>query len=75
VNRAHLPRMAVGAAGGMLLGALYPLIAGLGSFNAVPILTAEYSVVGATLGFVISNYLGFRQRVLQAARRQQRHDP
>jgi hypothetical protein len=65
MNYLHLSRMAVGAAAGLLLGALYPMMLGLGGFNAVPALTAEYGLVGGTLGFAVSNYLGFRQRILR----------
>lgn len=61
--RLHFQRMAIGACVGMLIGALYPLQIPGGSFNAVPVLTFEYTLVGAMMGFVVSNYLGFRQRL------------
>lgn len=65
MNQLHLSRMALGAAAGLLLGSVYPVMLGLGGFNAVPALTAEYTLVGGTLGFAVSNYLGFRQRILR----------
>lgn len=65
MNPVHLARMAIGAAAGLLLGSVYPMMLGLGGFNAVPVLSAEYALVGGTLGFAISNYLGFRQRILR----------
>lgn len=61
--RLHFQRMALGAVVGALIGALYPLQIPGGSFNGVPVLTFEYTLVGATMGFVVSNYLGFRQRL------------
>lgn len=66
--------MAFGAAAGVLLGASYPVWFAGQPFNAVPVLTLEYGLVGASLGFAISNYLGFRQRLLQRIAESQRSD-
>lgn len=72
--RQHASRMAFGAAVGVLLGASYPVFSSGGAFNAVPALTAEYGLVGATLGFTLSNYLAFRQRIQRRiAESQQSH--
>ena len=60
--------LCIGAACGTLLGALQPLINHTGPFNAVPILTAEYTVVGACMGFCLWNYGRMRQRLLQRVR-------
>jgi len=60
--------LCIGAACGTLLGALQPIINHTGPFNAVPILTAEYTVVGACMGFCLWNYGRMRQRLLQRVR-------
>lgn len=57
--------MCVGAAAGTLLGALQPVISGTGPFNAIPILTAEYTLVGGSLGFALWNYSRLRRRLIQ----------
>ena len=57
--------MCIGAAVGPLLGAAQPLISGTGAFNGVPILTAEYTLVGGSLGFALWNYGRLRQRLLR----------
>ena len=57
--------LCIGAACGTLLGALQPLINHTGPFNAVPILTAEYTVVGACMGFCLWNYGRMRKRLMQ----------
>lgn len=72
MNPTHLSRMAFGGAAGLLLGAVYPMMLGVGGFNAVPVLTAEYALVGGTLGFAVSNYLGFRRRILARVAQSQR---
>lgn len=64
----------VGAACGTLVGALQPVLMGMGGFNAVPILTAEYSLVGGGVGFALFNYLRFRRRVLQRVEEATRTD-
>jgi len=55
----------IGAACGTLLGALQPLIHHSGKFNSVPILTAEYTLVGACLGFTLWNYGRLRKRIMR----------
>lgn len=62
--KTHFFRMALGGLLGLALGAFYPVLAGRGEFNAVPVLTAEYGLVGGSLGFAVSNYLAFRRRLL-----------
>lgn len=57
--------MCIGAAGGTLLGALQPIIMGSGPFNSVPILTAEYTLVGGSLGFALWNYGRLRKRIMR----------
>ncbi|MBS2035080.1 hypothetical protein JST97_08825 [bacterium] len=57
--------MCIGAAAGTLLGALQPILSGTGAFNGVPILTAEYTLVGGTLGFALWNYSRLRKRLMQ----------
>ncbi|MBT9584997.1 hypothetical protein IV102_16760 [bacterium] len=63
-----------GAACGTLMGALQPVLLGLGSFNAVPILTGEYTLVGASMGFALANYVRFRRRLLKRVREASRQD-
>lgn len=70
----HLSRMCVGAALGIFVGAMQPVMLGLGSFNAVPVLTAEFALVGATMGYALSNYLAFRQRIIKRVQTQEKRD-
>lgn len=63
-----------GAACGTLIGALQPVLLGLGSFNAVPILTGEYTLVGASMGFALANYVRFRRRLLRRVKESSRQD-
>jgi hypothetical protein len=63
-----------GAACGTLVGALQPVLLGMGSFNAVPILTGEYTLVGASMGFALVNYVRFRQRILRRVKQATRQD-
>ena len=63
-----------GAGCGTLVGALQPLILGLGGFNAIPILTGEYTLVGAAMGFALANYARFRQRILRRVEQAARPD-
>ena len=60
--------LCIGAAFGTLLGALQPLIYHTGGFNSVPVLTAEYTLVGGSLGFCLWNYGRMRKRLLQRVR-------
>lgn len=57
-----------GAAATLLLGACYPLMMGTGAFNSSPALTAQYGLIGSTLGFAVANYLRFRRRILARIR-------
>ena len=61
--KTHFLRMALGGGLGLALGACYPMFVGR-EFNAVPALTAEYGLVGGSLGFALSNYLAFRRRLI-----------
>ncbi len=63
-----IPFVCIGAAVGTLLGALQPIINATGGFNAVPVLTAEYTLVGGCLGFCLWNYGRMRQRLIQRVR-------
>ena len=65
----------LGAACGTLVGALQPLILGIGPFNGVPILTGEYTMVGAAIGFALANYVRFRKRIVRRVHQAARHDP
>lgn len=64
----------IGGACGTLVGALQPVLMGMGDFNAIPILTAEYSLVGGATGFAIFNYLRFRRRLLKRVEEATRQD-
>ncbi len=65
----------IGAACGILAGALQPMFLGLGGFNAAPFLTAKFALVGATIGFVLCNYGRFRQRIMRRVQQASRPDP
>ena len=69
-----IPFLCIGAACGTLLGALQPLINHTGPFNSVPILTAEYTLVGGCLGFCLWNYSRLRKRLLQRVMEASRQD-
>lgn len=61
----HLLVMLVGALLGGLGGYWYPTFLGYSEAAVARIFALEYALAGATLGFAISNYLAFRQRVLK----------
>lgn len=61
--KTHFQRMFLGALVGLVLGACLPMFSGR-DFNALPALTAEYALVGGSMGFALSNYLAFRRRLL-----------
>ena len=58
-----------GVAVGAFLGAAQPVIQGVGDFHSVPVLTAEFALVGGCMGWVLHNYLRFRQHLMERIRR------
>lgn len=69
--REHFRRATIGSLIGTVLGGIQPMFAG-GGLNTEPMLTFKYMLVGGSVGFVVSNYLAFRQRLLQRIQQSQR---
>ena len=68
INVRHLLSLLAGGLLGALVGYWYPNFYGNSDDAVARVFAAEYALAGATLGFAVSNYLAFRERVFKRIR-------